>query len=641
MRHAQPSWAVFGGPVVGTGPTNLTLRILFPNTTAQPVNWDTTIGGLPLAITQDPPTCRLTVTPPEVRLSVNGGSGSVAVTGVGTDCSFAPFFDTPESWTNITPLSGVAPATLTYNVGMNPSLFERSDTVSYLTASFRIVQNGTPVSANRFRLAFGGVLSGATLNPFTPSQELAIAIAEQPQASWTATVDKSWLRVTPASGNGAAVLTLSVDPLAAAALPLGLNAAKLSLSTGFAPGSVREVPVDLNLYAETGTTGPRGQLDSPASGLTGLSGAVPITGWALDDIAVQRVRIYRDPVGAEPANAEIFVGDAVQVAGARPDVEGFLSHMPRAHIAGWGLMLLSNVLPNNGNGSFRFSAYAEDVDGHTALMGRTTVNFNNAGSPLPFGTIDAPAQGATVSGTLTNFGWVLTPAGKSVPIDGSTIKLYIDGVQVPVAASYNHPRPDVKAYFPGLANSDGPEAHFTIDTTQFADGVHTIAWGVIDSAGVPVGIGSRYFTIQNAGSAEMAAASQMVASAEASRPTADVTSMAPLRTDVWSRTGVDEDAWVSRIDASRDGGRTIRAAQGERIEVFLDPRGQVSCGTYSGNLIAGDVAGPLPAGTSLDAPSGAFRWQPPVEFVGLYQFVFVQRGCDGKDRRVLLQVLIR
>jgi len=54
--------------------------------------------------------------------------------------------------------------------------------------------------------------------------------------------------------------------------------------------------------------------------------------------------------------------------------------------------------------------------------------------------------------------------------------------------------------------------------------------------------------------------------------------------------------------------------QGERIEVFLDPRGQASC--------------------------GAFRWQPPVEFGGSYQFVFVQRGCDGKDRRVLLQLLI-
>jgi len=67
---------------------------------------------------------------------------------------------------------------------------------------------------------------------------------------------------------------------------------------------------------------------------------------------------------------------------------------------------------------------------------------------------------------------VLAPAGKSVPIDGSTIKLYIDGVHVPLAASYNHPRPDVKAYVPGLANSDGPEARFTIDTTQFAEALN-------------------------------------------------------------------------------------------------------------------------------------------------------------------------
>ena len=47
---------------------------------------------------------------------------------------------------------------------------------------------------------------------------------------------------------------------------------------------------------------------------------------------------------------------------------------------------------------------------------------NNAASVLPFGTIDTPAQGQTISGTdFINFGWVLTPQPNIIPIDGSTI----------------------------------------------------------------------------------------------------------------------------------------------------------------------------------------------------------------------------
>jgi hypothetical protein len=52
----------------------------------------------------------------------------------------------------------------------------------------------------------------------------------------------------------------------------------------------------------------------------------------------------------------------------------------------------------------------------------------NATSAIPFGTIDTPAQGATASGTIVNFGWALTPQPGMIPIDGSTITVYIDNV---------------------------------------------------------------------------------------------------------------------------------------------------------------------------------------------------------------------
>src|SRR6185369_15909129 len=97
-------------------------------------------------------------------------------------------------------------------------------------------------------------------------------------------------------------------------------------------------------------------------------------------------------------------------------------------------------------------------DNHRTLLGRKTVIIDNASATRPFGTIDAPAQGETVGGDLASRGWVLTPAGKTIPFDGSTIKVYIDGALLSPVSEYNRPRPDVKAFFPSLGNSDGPEA---------------------------------------------------------------------------------------------------------------------------------------------------------------------------------------
>jgi hypothetical protein len=262
------------------------------------------------------------------------------------------------------------------------------------------------------------------------------------------------------------------------------------------------------------------------------------------------------------------------------------------------------------------------------------VIVNNAAAIRPFGTIDEPAQGQTVSGTVVNRGWVLTPAGKGIPFDGSTIKVYVDGVLLSPVSAYNRPRPDVKAFFPGLANSDGPEAILSIDTTTLADGVHTIAWGVIDDAGVAEGIGSRYFTVQNGLS------SLVWPSVDSSRSADPVARLPMLKTDVWSRAGMDDTAWATRVETDAKGNRTLYAARGQRVELFLDPTLAAACGTYEGHLVAGEVAGPLPAGASLDARHGIFRWHPTAEFSGAFEFVFVQRGCDTIERRIPVRVVI-
>ena len=50
-----------------------------------------------------------------------------------------------------------------------------------------------------------------------------------------------------------------------------------------------------------------------------------------------------------------------------------------------------------------------------------TITCDNANAVKPFGAIDTPDQGGTVSGTTyTNFGWALTPQPNMIPTDGSS-----------------------------------------------------------------------------------------------------------------------------------------------------------------------------------------------------------------------------
>ncbi|MCP4566943.1 MAG: hypothetical protein GY841_05115, partial [FCB group bacterium] len=133
---------------------------------------------------------------------------------------------------------------------------------------------------------------------------------------------------------------------------------------------------------------------------------------------------------------------------------------------------------------------------------------DNANGVKPFGAIDTPTQGGTISGSgYLNYGWALTPLPNTIPKDGSTIIVWVDGVPLgnPV---YNQYREDVEAYFPGLNNSGGAFGYFYIDTAGYPNGRHYIYWTVEDDAGNADGIGSRYFNIQNASNIQNALAGQ-------------------------------------------------------------------------------------------------------------------------------------
>jgi len=241
---------------------------------------------------------------------------------------------------------------------------------------------------------------------------------------------------------------------------------------------------------------PFGSFDTPLDGEV-VAGELPVTGWALDDGGVAAVSVYRDPMPGEPtqANGLVFIGNATFVRGARPDMARAHPSYPDSDRAGWGLMVLSNMLPHTRT-RHQLSAFVKDYDDEIVLLGRRTIHLNNHASAAPFGTIDTPTQGATVSGVITNFGWVLTPQPNIIPLDGSSIDVIVDGVAIG-HPTYNNARSDIATLFPGLRNSSGPVGYFALDTTRLTDGIHTIAWVARDDAGHATGLGSRYFEVKN------------------------------------------------------------------------------------------------------------------------------------------------
>jgi hypothetical protein len=369
---------------------------------------------------------------------------------------------------------------------------------------------------------------------------------------------------------------------------------------------------------------------------------------------VTRVTICRDAVGGEFAPVDpncgttqgIFIGVALFIEGARPDVATAYNTHPLGTRAGWGYMVLTNELPNQGNGTYRFTVWAEDGDGNVAQIGERTITCTNATATRPFGTLDTPTQGGVASGTtFYNFGWVLTPQPKTIPLDGSTISVLIDGASVGTVM-YNNFRPDVAAIFPGLNNSNGAVGVRAIDTTLLTNGIHTISWIVADDQGSSEGIGSRYFTVSNGVSGVIESAIAVERSTGALSTARSGVSVEVLRPDVpWM---VGHRGWdlAAPLEVFSPGDADVFVIHGEevgRVELlvgagipFFENRTR-----YEGYLRVGGALMALPPGAKLNATTGQFTWAPGLGFVGAYDLVFV-RSVDGRPAarrnvRIVLQ----
>jgi hypothetical protein len=461
---------------------------------------------------------------------------------------------------------------------------------------------------NRSRLNFAAVVPG----PATGSQTFWIGNSGSGPLNWTVSTDAGWLDATPASGSGSGKVTVSVNRNG---LSTGNYSGTVYVSDASASNSPQGVSVYLAVKNTPGDQFPFGSFDTPLEGST-VRSSIPVTGWALDDVEVSGVRIY-----LQQGENRLYIGDAVFVEGARPDVKNDYSSYPYHYKGGWGYMLLSNFLPGGGNGNYTLVAVAYDGNGKETLLGSRTINCDNSHAVKPFGAIDTPAQGATVSGSaFINFGWALTPQPNTIPFDGSTIDVYVDGVNIghPV---YNNYREDIATLFPGYANSNGAVGHFSLDTTAYDDGVHTIAWSVRDNGGNRDGVGSRYFNIDNSGNDKSMSRSYDVKhKIEASRPPETFPGQLILRK------GFGTYRPERSIYPGPNGIVEIKVKELERLVIHFP--GQTR------NLTA------LPVGATLDTSRGVFYWLPGPGFGAEHNLSFLISDRNGEHYTQSIRIAI-
>jgi hypothetical protein len=481
------------------------------------------------------------------------------------------------------------------------------------------------ISVNRASLNFGYIIGSSHM----PQETFTIYNSGGGALNWSASTVVENISLRPNSGTNFCVVEVTINPV-------GLLPAKyegvIYVTAPLASNS--PVAVKLNLSVKQQASPPFGEFSTPLDGSTVYS-SIPVTGWALGDTGIDSVKIYR-----EDGSNLVYIGDALFVEGARPDVEAAYPDSPMNYKAGWGYMMLSHFLPNGGNGTFKIHAIATDKEGLTTTLGIKTITIANATAVKPFGALDFPAPGGTASGNnYRTHGWVLTPLPNKIPENGSTINAYVDGKYLghPV---YNINRPDIASLFPGYANVNGAGGYFDFDTTAYENGVHSICWTATDNAGNSDGIGSRYFTIQN---------SDTAASCISQSPAVIA---APLDIDL-SAIPVDYPGPVKIVRGFTDvldapemypgenGLIEIEIKELERIEIHLtQAKEDAPVFNYKGYLVVNDQLRPLPIGSTLDSRKGIFYWQPGVGFYGDYELVFIKQTNTGRNAvRIKVRIL--
>jgi len=493
-------------------------------------------------------------------------------------------------------------------------------------AVFTILKDRPIFSLSKDKYNFASVKNGKT----TPADSVVISNKGGGTMKWTAVTSEPWLVVAPKSGG--AGKTMKIKVLKLSGLTVGLHTATITLTDPNAANSPATISVRLVIKAEGTDAVPVGEFDDPANGATVRTATTTVSGWALDDVGMKSAKIYRKVTETKKA----LVGTAKFIVGARPDIETAYTAYPQNHRAGWSYTLKMAKLPNKGIGTFVLMAYIYDLAGHEVLLGSHTITgvAPSAGAAVPFGSLDAPEDGATISGSACAVsGWALAPPPRTIAEKGG-LAAWIDG-QFAGYPSYGGLREEIALAYPGFANSAAAGGALILDTTKYADGWHTLAWSATDSSGEAGAIGSLYFRIQNgapaAGLSGVEAfdreASPVIGDAPAACGAFSELAAIPEdgRTPVFLKRGFCDEPPGEAVFPETDGVIRIAMARDSRLGLSLnqDSIGDGGTQRYQAYALIGEELRPMPIGCSFDAGAGVLFWQPGPGFRGEHQFILV------------------
>ena len=220
------------------------------------------------------------------------------------------------------------------------------------------------------------------------------------------------------------------------------------------------------------------QIDSAGSS-TLLSSPAVLFGWAIDNLdAISRVSLSVDGVFVQNATYGI----------ARTDVCAAFPGRIGCPNVGWTSLLDVASLPN---GTHTLAVTATTTSGRSSVVTSSfATNFADTGRL----SIDLPTpQSGPLSGPVNLFGWALSGLGTI-----NRVEVAIDAVRIG-QAHYGDSRPDVCTVYPNSIGCPSVGWHYLLDTTQFADGAHTLQVTEFDASGPTTATAS--FTIANGGNA--------------------------------------------------------------------------------------------------------------------------------------------
>ena len=230
-----------------------------------------------------------------------------------------------------------------------------------------------------------------------------------------------------------------------------------------------------------------GSIDVPVDGAT-VSGYVQVIGFALDGNLVSSVDVFLD--GTDPANLAFTAGGA-NINLPRPDVIQFFPQYAGTAGQHPGYEASFRAM-NYSNGLHTVNVRITDVNGCSYFLTPRTVTIDNTLNQPPFGGVDFPQpdSGVSANGVLEVAGWALDDRKVDhvdVAVDGLLERQAVTGIY----------RADIAANFPDNQQAIVAGFILNIDSTRYANGVHTITVKAVDDQGQSGLLGTRRVQIFN------------------------------------------------------------------------------------------------------------------------------------------------